>query len=55
MPVYCWRDDLTVLFTLTPQGGAVSSVCGFTEKRTAGAGPSETDSGGAWAALSELS
>lgn len=51
---YSWRGDLTALVTLTPQGRAVSSVCGFTEERIGGAGPSETDSGGAGAAISEL-
>lgn len=52
---YCWRGDLAALVTLTPQGGAISSVCGFTEERPGGAGPSETYSGGAGTAISEFS
>lgn len=53
----CWRGDLDLaaLVTLTPQGGAISSVCGLTEERPGGAGSSETYSGGAGAAISELS
>ena len=55
MPVFSLRGNLTALLILTSQGGAVCSVCGFTEERTGGAGPSETNSGGAWTAISELS
>lgn len=53
--LYCWRGDLAARVTLTPQGGAISSVCGFTEERPGGTGPSEIYSGGAGAAISELS
>lgn len=40
---------------LLPQGGAVSGVSGFPKERTGGAGPSQTHSGRAGTAVSELS
>lgn len=57
-PLGIWANighcKLPTLLALPSQGGEVSSVYGFTEERTGGSGTSETDSGGAGAATSEL-